>query len=66
MEGLPQPVGVAIAQGLAGALRRAGKQDQAVRLYREVAEVLGDLDKQNDATKKGIEILNKLAEQLET
>ncbi|PAY17113.1 hypothetical protein CKO51_23410 [Rhodopirellula sp. SM50] len=63
VEGLSQRFGPGIATGLAGAFHRAGKPRDAIRIYREFAELLADQDAQGNHA--AILRLKKMAGQYE-
>ena len=66
VDGLPAPLGVAIAKGLAGSLQQASKPKAAVRVYREFAELLVELDGEEGDNKASIASLRSLADKMET
>ncbi len=66
VDGLPAPLGVAIAKGLAGSLQQASKPKAAVRVYREFAELLVELDGEEGDNKASIASLRLLADKMET
>lgn len=66
VDGLPQPLATGIAQGLADSFRRAGKPHTSVRVYREFAELLGQMDDQSESDKSAISLLRALADRLQS